>query len=147
MSSILYLSKPTDAEPLVSKVAFRALDAAVVRLDCVFEAHGAGLRDQDAINVHDLDSSPVVFNLTRVTSQDFLWHLKGDIRFSVESYQFRKLFWNCNSITYAKREIEIYWKWGFVTLGGSVYTPLSSRRYSKTQCWSLWRRAVVWVMA
>jgi hypothetical protein len=34
----LYLTKPTDAEPRVSKVAFRAVDAAVLRFDCVFEA-------------------------------------------------------------------------------------------------------------
>lgn len=62
----LYLTKPTDAEPRVSKVAFRAADAAVVRFDCVFEAEGAGLRYQEAITVHGLDRSPVVFPLTHV---------------------------------------------------------------------------------
>ena len=178
----LYLTKPTDAEPRVSKIAFRAVDAAVVRFDCIFEAAGAGLRYQDAITAHDLDRSPVVFPLTRVPSQNFLSHLKGDIRFTLESYQFRKCsvsleggqvpefdsltwhlghnwlisdtwnrrwgtFWNCNSITYAKREIEIYWKWGFATGGRSVYTPLPRRGHSKRLFWNFWRIAVVWLMS
>lgn len=153
-----------------------------MRFDCIFQAEGAGLRYQDAITVHDLDRSPVVFPLTRIPSQNFLSHLKGDIRFTLESYQFRKCslalkggqvpefdsltwhlghnwlmndtwnrrwgsFWNCNSITCAKREIEIYWKWGFATRVGSVYTPLPRRGHLKKPFWSFWRGAVVWLMS
>jgi hypothetical protein len=179
----LYLAKPTDTEPRVSKVSFRAVEIGVTKFECVFEAVGAGVRYQDAITVHDLDRSPIVFNLVSIPSQKFLSHLENDIRFSVESYQFRKcvvelvggqsvtefdsltshlthtwllqdtwsrrwgVCWNSNSIAYAKREIEMYWRWGFGIRGGSVYTPLPSRRSSKKTFWSFWRRTVVWLMS
>lgn len=165
----LYLPNPTDAEPRVPKVAFRSVNTAVAKFECVFEAEGAGVRYQDALSVYDLDRSPIVFNLKSIPSQDFLSH-HHDIRFSLEHYQFRRCsifvdgsqleefdsltsylthnwlmndtwsrrwgtFWNCNSITYAKREIEIYWKWVFGAHGGSFYTPL------------LWRKALAWIMS
>lgn len=178
----LYLAKPTDAEPRVSKVAFRAVETEVAKFECVFEAEGAGVRYQDAITLHDLDRSPIVFNLVSIPTQKFLSHLEDDIRFSVESYQFRKCFaalsngqsekfdsltshlthtwllqdtwsrrwgnfWNCNSIAYAKREIEMYWIWRFNFRGGSAYTQLPSGRTSKKPFWSFWRRPVVWLMS
>ncbi|MGS1047386.1 hypothetical protein ACVCIC_00475 [Burkholderia glumae] len=78
----------TDPDPRVSRIAFRARDQSLRRLDLVFESTGGGIRHQDRISIDRVDDRPVVYSLLQTPDcVPVIPPGRRSFYFSVESYQ------------------------------------------------------------
>lgn len=81
------LAQPTDPEPRVSRLAIRATSGRIKTLDLFFEASGNGLRYQEKISAYNVDTSPLIWNMTNIPMQMYLGGPDEIIRFSIDEYQ------------------------------------------------------------
>ncbi|WP_155639550.1 hypothetical protein [Burkholderia multivorans] len=78
---------PAYPEPRICRVAFRAPETPVRSAEMILEVRGAGIRYQEHIRLHDINSRPIVLSLRSVPELDV--ELTGDnIFFSVDEYVF-----------------------------------------------------------
>jgi hypothetical protein len=76
-----------DPNPRVSRIAIRARNQGLRKLDLVFESTGGGIRYQDRISIDNVDRRPVVCNLLQAPCCDVIRTSGDDFYFSVESYR------------------------------------------------------------
>ncbi|WP_208630878.1 hypothetical protein [Ralstonia insidiosa] len=82
-------AQPTDPEPRISRIAFRALERKAERLELMLEVFGGGIRYQEEIRLRDVDSSPIVRTLASVPYLDIVKLSEHGVFFTVESFKFR----------------------------------------------------------
>ncbi|MEM5332378.1 hypothetical protein VSR34_38800, partial [Paraburkholderia sp. JHI2823] len=82
----------TDPEPRVSRIALRAKDQELAKLELVFEAIGSFGRHQEKISIDNLDRRPGVRVLDQIPHDELVEASDRGIYFSVDSY---KIF-NCH---------------------------------------------------
>lgn len=76
-----------DPEPRISRIAFRATEQELEKVELVFEAVGGGIRYQEPISLGNLNRQPIVWTLDNIPYADLAGTSDRGLFFSIESFR------------------------------------------------------------